>query len=512
MNAFTQIIEQLIAAVPASSWLESRFFSFRHLPHPQSRLFDACIFKKDASGALGFIWIEFEGEKELLTFPFRLARYSEDGDLISLSPWSLREASADSALHEAWRKAFKQKSHMVTAQGREFRIRSAQGDAPVLALGIHNDGINAYVRLETMETIKIFRTLSHEPSGTLEVATLEHLSKQSSFLQYPQLISVHEYCFNESDYGHVAATTQYIQNSGNLWQEMTSLLQQARFPQIMHERSGQESWNKVLSYAESLGRLLGEFHRSMTFIWDRTLTDPEPNTAVTRERWLYNIEIKLTERINDLALMRPKYSGYGPLLDKIPEFGHALFERVSAIQNPGLRIRTHGNLHLGQVLLNQENLFLIDFATDTSDGDNYRLQKQTCLKDLAAAILSIKYAWYTTERGNYSPIFEDFIDKESQFGQRFVRQKTTPLSLPYSPSLIEIQNLLLKYYVSNVSEHANSAELIPTDKSDFDALLSFCLFMRIIKETNRDFKAGNPRCKINLRLLSEFLRERRNLS
>ena len=90
MNAFLKILEQLISAVSPECWLKQRFYPFDGRDEHTLEVFDACVFHQDADGALGIAWLKSGQHAELMTFPFRIARYSRDGDLITLPPWSLR--------------------------------------------------------------------------------------------------------------------------------------------------------------------------------------------------------------------------------------------------------------------------------------------------------------------------------------------------------------------------------------------------------------------------------------
>ena len=506
MNAFIQIISQLVEAIPETVWLEQRFFPFRDVVAPRGRLFDACIFRQGASGALGFLWVEFDGTDEVLTIPFRLARYSEDGDLITLAPWSLREASADSELYEAWRRAIHVRNPIPTARDGQFSHRFCNGEPALLALGIWSDSKNTCVRLESQEAYKIFRTFSPHAPQALEVEVLEFLTHQNSFLNFPRLVSVFEYSQASLHRADIAISTKYIQNSGTLWQDFTSRIQLARYPQRMHERTGHEAWDSLVHTSELLGRLFGEFHRAMTHVREHSNLSPESNTGAIRLEWLKLVEGHTYARANVVAHIASKLDGKGKQFATLQTFARGLLDAVRKVEHLGLLIRNHGHAHLGQILLSSDQLFLLDFEADAMDDFAFRSSKQSALVDLAAMQLSLKYAWHTTNRGHDANIFVDFLDTKTDFG-RHVKETREHFVAPvkYTPKLQTLESNFLRFYIQTVREESGSSELIPHEHENFQALYALCLFMRILKETIRDYDAGNPRFKLSLQILEDFM-------
>jgi hypothetical protein len=506
VNAFIEIIAQLVEAIPPGVWLQQHFFPFSTLSEPIGRLFDACIFRQSADGALGILWVEFEGVTDILVVPFRLARYNEDSDLITLTPWSLRDASSDSEFFEAWRVATHMRNPLPTAKNGVLKHRYCNGEPTLLALGIWSDSKYSLVRVESQDAFKIRRTLSRTHAESLEVEILEYLTQQTLFLNFPRLISVYDYSGQQVPRASVAISMKYLQNHGSLWQDLIARIQHARFPEKMRERSSRESWEYIIRKIETIGRLTGEFHRAMTYARDNAELTPESNTGEVRRKWIFELEHKLQTTLKQFEPVRQRFPGYFKLFDSLALTAEKLIQSVRSIHNLGLLIRTHGHLHLGQILIDGDSLFLLDYDNDSFDEPHFRRLKQPCLNDLASLILSLKYAWFMTERTSYAPTLEDFIDKESEFGKHVTTTKShfsEPCS--YAPQLAYLEATLVKYYKNAIFEDPASTELVPLAEKDFEALFTFCFFTRLLKETLRDFTAGNPRCKISLRILREFL-------
>ena len=507
MNAYLQVMSQLLESTPGTAWLEQPYFPFPDLKDPKARLHDLVFFEQNATGAFGLFWCVFDGyEDELLTFPFRLARYAQDGDLFSLFPWSLREASGDSELYGALRRALHIQNPLISERGGSFSHRYANGEPCLIALPIWGDMRNSCVRIDSLEAYKIFRTVDRKRPGNLEVEVLEHLNHQKDFINYPQLISVFEYSSRDLAKAHIGFSARYIQNHGTLWHDLAVKLQHARFPQLMQESSSLDSWNQTLETAEQLGRLLAEFHGAMTRQGANAHLNPAANTGQTREKWFDIFQQRLLQRLDEV--LQTSHIVFGNTFDLSGAHAHCLqlLGRLSKIDHLGLLICPHGNAHLGQILKAFDSLYLLDFEADPFDDQSFRDLKHSSLMDTASLLLSLRYCWLTTERSTMSHVFVDFIDPESDFG-RTVQTQLQTYGTPhnYNPTFEEVESIFLRFYRTTVLESSRSAELIPEDADDFFVVLKGYYLLRLLKETLRDYQAGNPRARISLKILEEIL-------
>ena len=72
----------------------------------------------------------------------------------------------------------------------------------------------------------------------------------------------------------------------------------------------------------------------------------------------------------------------------------ARFDDLAAVGDAGLRIRIHGDYHLGQVLRTEEDFVILDFEGEPSRSIAERRAKQSPIKDVAGMLRSFSYAAY----------------------------------------------------------------------------------------------------------------------
>jgi maltose alpha-D-glucosyltransferase/alpha-amylase len=140
------------------------------------------------------------------------------------------------------------------------------------------------------------------------------------------------------------------------------------------------------------------------------------------------------------------------------------FKRVFDHKIPTMKIRTHGDYHLGQVLWTGKDFIIIDFEGEPARAFSERRLKRSALRDVAGMVRSFHYAAYST-------IMEPEFDQQRREGD---------LEDWAESWYYHVTRLFLQGYAENVG--ANN--FIPEDEEDFKILMDTFLLEKAVYELN----------------------------
>ena len=150
-----------------------------------------------------------------------------------------------------------------------------------------------------------------------------------------------------------------------------------------------------LEFVETLGRRTGELHAALAGI-DHPEFVPERYTPFYQRALAQGFRVQARRALVALRRALPRLSPEAvELAGQVLEKEGAFVERLQAVGTrrlESLRIRCHGDLHLGQVLVNGREPVFIDFEGEPLKSLTERRMRRSPLRDVAGMVRSFHYA------------------------------------------------------------------------------------------------------------------------
>lgn len=252
---------------------------------------------------------------------------------------------------------------------------------------------NTSITVGDRAIVKLYRVL--RPGIHPDVEVTRFLTTRAGFANTPKLLA--EARFEDVDGFAVAAMMQeLVPNAGDAW---SYALERGR--DFFAAPRGRELPNRFVEDARRLGEITRAMHEALAVDDDDPAFAPEAADTEDFDRWSQRTKLMIGESMalleraigsptfpkerlaeaTALVRRRDHYLGW------IDEIGDQLDE------DAGLRIRTHGDYHLGQVLRTPSNDFMvIDFEGEPARPMEERREKTSPARDVAGMLRSFAYA------------------------------------------------------------------------------------------------------------------------
>ncbi|HSX71673.1 MAG TPA: putative maltokinase, partial [Pseudomonas sp.] len=191
----------------------------------------------------------------------------------------------------------------------------------------------------------------------------------------------------------------YLSNQGDAWSWTLNNLERAIRDELSGGGGGEHEYDalaELQTFAAVLGRRLGEMHQALAQPTDDPAFGARPSDEQDSAQWGESISAQLQQALDALDrgrehLNEADLAELDGLLNQ-REALQRLVTDLASLAAGGIRIRVHGDLHLGQVLVVQGDAYLIDFEGEPSRTLEQRRERHSPMKDVAGMLRSFDYA------------------------------------------------------------------------------------------------------------------------
>jgi maltose alpha-D-glucosyltransferase/alpha-amylase len=266
--------------------------------------------------------------------------------------------------------------------------------------------------------LKLFRKLEPGVNPDLEVG---RFLTERGFPHIPHVAGAVEYRKVRQEPMTLAILHSFVPNRGDSWEYALHILddyythvmtqpvetKSARLPQthmldLLEEEFAPRTLDMIGNFAEParlLGQRTGELHVALGSAPENPTFAPEPFSRLY-QRSLYQSTRNLTRQVFQLlrrsqgSLPETVQSEAKKVLDQEKEILDR-FRSVSRKKISAMRLRCHGDYHLGQVLWTGKDFVIMDFEGEPARPINERRIKRSPLRDVAGMLRSFHYAAYS---------------------------------------------------------------------------------------------------------------------
>ena len=399
------------------------------------------------------------------------------------------------------RRTFRGRTSEIRAvPSKRFRSLRGPSDSRLESSPANKEQTNTSIRYGDRFILKIFRRLYEGINPDLEIGSF--ITERTAYRHTPALAGSLEFRKGTNGIATVGILQSWVSNEGDAWNYTLDHLSdffetcaasnatpdELRRPvghlldNLNQEVSAlaREMIGPFLTSASLLGQRTGELHIALASDRQDPNFAPEPFTQFYR-RSLYQSVRTATDRaltlLSERKMALPEAARPGalmllPLKALITErFRSAMDRKITA-----MRIRCHGDYHLGQLLFTGKDFVVIDFEGEPGRPLAERRAKRSALVDVAAMLRSIDYAArFALKTGEFRPEDRSRLERGAQFWVYWVSMS----------------------FLDGYLKSANHGGFLPASMDEVKILLDLYILQKVIYEltyelNNRPDWVGAP--------------------
>jgi maltose alpha-D-glucosyltransferase/alpha-amylase len=261
---------------------------------------------------------------------------------------------------------------------------------------------NSTAMIGNRAVFKAYRKLS--PGVQPEIEIGRFLIEEAGFANTPPLLGAIERIGADGATTELAAAFGFVRNQGDGWVYTTEYLHRtldelrlraaAEHPETAPAEA--EPHGFYLTQAQVLGQRTAELHRALATPTDNPAFAAEPIGKADLKTWQRAARRQAEAAFKALRQSLPQLDeGDRARVQTLLAQREHCFARIEALTGPPVaaaKTRIHGDYHLGQVLVAQNDFYILDFEGEPARPLAERRAKSSPLKDVAGMLRSFDYA------------------------------------------------------------------------------------------------------------------------
>ena len=417
-----------------------RWFGGKAQPIRSVKLVDIIPFASDTLAAYFTTWeVQYHGKaSETYFVPLGFAAAERATDIRQANPrvivaqLKITEASSEiegilfDAIYDA---NFCKALMSAVARGRRFKADSAEllaepskvfrevhGPVEMEPTILKREQSNTSVTYGDRLILKLIRRVTEGLNPDLEIGRF--LTEKAEFPYTPVFAGALQLRKGRSEPAMVGIIHGLVANEGDAWSYTQDSLaryfdeilarqldanEAALTPRPLLELAqdeipefAREAFGSFLPSMLLLGQRTGELHRALASDLKNPAFAPEPFTALYRRSLFQSMRTLADHSLNLLGKrLKDVPEHVRSSADKVLKLRSAIlarFRQLLDVNSTAMRIRCHGDFHLGQVLFTGKDFVIIDFEGEPTRPLGERRLKRSPLRDVAGMLRSFSYA------------------------------------------------------------------------------------------------------------------------
>jgi maltose alpha-D-glucosyltransferase/alpha-amylase len=299
-------------------------------------------------------------------------------------------------------KGMQDKTVLATSDG-ELQFQQTSKLAP---LGLNDESEVRYLSAEqsnssvVIGSSVVLKMIRRVAAGTHPELEMGAYLTEAGYQHISPLLGAVVRVDNEGENNLLMIAQGYLSNQGDAWEWTQNNLERAVRDEMAHGHSNVEQHANALlelkDFAGLLGQRLGEMHVVLSAPTDNPDFKTEVTSVKDSQASAKSVSAQVERALNLLEQHRDTLEPADQQL--VSELLGKRKPLLAQVQNlakqsvGGLRMRVHGDLHLGQMLVVKGDAYLIDFEGEPARALQERRAKYSPFKDVSGVLRSFDYA------------------------------------------------------------------------------------------------------------------------